>query len=110
MAMPLLKPEPYIRYTQTLGLKVPQVEHRRSSQLPQLFADRFGRPEMAACAARVYHSLPAEDRAKAAIFGNNYSECGAIDFYGPKLGLFKAIGNPIKTTGIGSRGTLQAKL
>jgi 4-amino-4-deoxy-L-arabinose transferase-like glycosyltransferase len=92
MAMPLLQPETYIRYTQALGLKVPQIEHRRSSQLPQLFADRFGWPEMAACVAQVYHSLPAEDQAKTAIFGNNYGESGAIDFYGPKLGLPKAIG------------------
>jgi 4-amino-4-deoxy-L-arabinose transferase-like glycosyltransferase len=92
MAMPLLQPETYIRYTQALGFKVPQIEHRRSSQLPQLFADRFGWPEMVAGVAKVYHALPAEDQAKAAIFGNNYGECGAIDFYGPKQGLPKAIG------------------
>ena len=42
--------------------------------------------------AKVFRSLTAEDQAKAAIFGNNYGECGAIDFYGPKLGLPKAIG------------------
>ena len=46
---------------------------------------------MAAATAKVYDSLPADQRAKTAIFGQNYGEAGAIDFYGPKLGLPKAI-------------------
>jgi hypothetical protein len=91
IAMPLLPPEVFIRYTRMLGLSQPQIEHRETSALPQLFADRFGWPEMVATVARVYHALPAEERAKAAIFGNDYGEAGAIDFYGPALGLPKAI-------------------
>lgn len=46
---------------------------------------------MTAAVAQVYHSLPPEEQAKAAIFGNNYGEAGAIDFLGPKYGLPKAI-------------------
>jgi Dolichyl-phosphate-mannose-protein mannosyltransferase len=91
MFTPVLEPETFIRYSRALGMGMPQLEHRRTSALPQFFADRFGWPEMAATVATVYHSLPPEERAKAAIFGQDYGEAGAIDFYGPKLGLPKAI-------------------
>ena len=70
---------------------MPQLEHRRTSSLPQFFADRFGWPEMVETVATVYHSLSPEERAKAAIFGQDYGEAGAIDLYGPRLGLPKAI-------------------
>jgi hypothetical protein len=89
--LPLLPPETYVRYTHFIGISEPQIEHRKSSELPQLLADRFGWPEMAAAVAKVYNSLPADERAQTAIFGQNYGEAGAIDFYGPKLGLPKAI-------------------
>ena len=46
---------------------------------------------MAATVARVYNSLPPEVRAKTGIFGQNYGQAGAIDFFGPKYGLPKAI-------------------
>ena len=62
-----------------------------SAILPQHYADQFGWEEMTAAVAQVYHSLPPEEQAKAAIFGNNYGEAGAIDFLGPKYGLPKAI-------------------
>ncbi len=46
---------------------------------------------MAAAVAKVYNNLPADERVRTAILGQNYGEAGAIDFYGPKLGLPKAI-------------------
>ena len=91
LAMPLLSPEKYLSYTHLIGFDQPRIEHRQSSALPQLFADRFGWPELAAATARVYHALPPEERARAAIYGNDYGQAGAIDFYGPALGLPKAI-------------------
>lgn len=91
MFAPVLEPETFIRYSRAIGMSMPQLEHRRTSALPQFFADRFGWPEMAETVARVYHSLPPEERARAAIFGQDYGQAGAIDFYGPKLGLPTAI-------------------
>jgi hypothetical protein len=91
MAMPVLPPATLVRYTEIVGVSQPQLEHRQSSGLPQLFADRFGWPEMAATVATVYNGLPPEERAKTAIYANDYGEAGAIDFYGPALGLPKAI-------------------
>jgi hypothetical protein len=43
--------------------------------------------------AKVYNALPAAERAQTAIFCNSYGQAGAIDFFGPKYGLPKAISN-----------------
>ena len=91
IVLAILPPETYIRYTHFIGISLPKFEHRQASELPQMLADRSGWPEMAAAVAKVYDSLPADERAQAAIFGQNYGEAGAITFYGPKLGLPKAI-------------------
>ncbi|MGI8668749.1 MAG: glycosyltransferase, partial [Aridibacter sp.] len=50
-----------------------------------------GWQEMVAQVADVYNNLPPEDRAKAGIFAGNYGQAGAIDFYGGKYNLPKAI-------------------
>ncbi len=46
---------------------------------------------MAATVARFYNTLPPDVRAKTAIFGQNYGQAGAVDLFGPKYGLPKAI-------------------
>jgi len=104
MFTPVLPPEALIRYSRAIGMGMPQLEHRRTSALPQFFADRFGWPEIAETVARVYHSLPPEERAKAAIFAQDYGEAGAIDFYGPRLGLPKAIAGHLSYWYWGPRG------
>ena len=88
--LPVLPPEDYIRYTEKLGMRPPKLETFQELQLPQIFADRFGWPEMAQTTARVFQTLSPEDQAQAIIFGGNYGEAGAIDFYGPGLGLPRA--------------------
>jgi hypothetical protein len=67
-------------------------------------ADRFGWPEMAQEVARIYRSLPPADRAKAAIFAQNYGQAGAIDLYGPALGLPRAISAHMSYYLWGTRG------
>ncbi len=91
IAIPALSPESYIRYTKTLGISQPAIETHRLGPLPQLFADQFGWEEMAVTVAQVYNGLSSEDRAKTAIFGQNYGQAGAIDMFGPKYGLPPAI-------------------
>ena len=41
--------------------------------------------------ARIYSALPAAERARAGIFANNYGEAGAIDQFGPRYGLPRAV-------------------
>jgi 4-amino-4-deoxy-L-arabinose transferase-like glycosyltransferase len=91
IAIPVLPPETYIRYTRSLHLAPPAIETHRLGPLPQIFADQFGWEEMAATVARVYNSLPPDVRSKTAIFGQNYGQAGAIDLFGPKYGLPPAI-------------------
>jgi hypothetical protein len=89
--IPLLPPETYIRYAAAMHLQQPRLENHRLGPLPQLFADQFGWPEMAAAVAGAYNSLPPEIRARTAIFGQNYGQAGAIDLFGPSYGLPPAI-------------------
>jgi len=91
IAIPVLPPETYIRYSKALHLAPPAIETHRLGPLPQIFADQFGWEEMAATVARVYNNLPLEVRPQTAIFGQNYGQTGAIDLFGPKYGLPPAI-------------------
>jgi len=88
---PILPPESFIRYQKWLGLEPPQAEHQNNGPLPQYFADEFGWEDMVREVARVYHSLPPEDQARTAIFSNGWGQAAAVDFFGPKYGLPRAI-------------------
>jgi Dolichyl-phosphate-mannose-protein mannosyltransferase len=101
---PLLPPETLIRYSRAIGMTQPRIENHRLGPLPQLMADRFGWPEMAEEVARIYRSLPPADRARAAIFGQNYGQAGAIDLFGPALGLPPAISGHLSYYLWGPRG------
>ena len=91
LAMPVLRVETLLRYQQALGIQLPKTEVAHEGVLPQHFGDMFGWEEMTAKVAEVYHSLPPEEREKAAIFANNYGEAGAIDLFGKRYNLPKAI-------------------
>jgi len=88
---PILPVETYIRYQKALGLEPPKSENQQNGPLPQYFADEFGWEEMTKAVAKVYFSLPPAERATTAIFANSYGQAGAIDFFGPRYGLPKAI-------------------
>jgi hypothetical protein len=91
IAIPILPPEKFVAYSEALHLAPPKIETHKLGPLPQLFADQFGWEEMATTVAQVYNNLPPDIRAKTAIFGQNYGQAGAIDFFGPKYGLPPAI-------------------
>ncbi len=92
LAIPILPVETYIRYADALGFGPTTAEAHELDRLPQFYADMFGWREKAAAVAKVYLALPDNDRAKCAIFGDNYGRCGAIDFFGKQYGLPKSIG------------------
>jgi hypothetical protein len=91
LALPVLPARTFIRYQDRIGLRVPRDEKGRQALLPQYFADEFGWKEMAQTVARVYRSLPDPERKRCAIWAQNYGEAGAIDYFGPQLGLPPAI-------------------
>ena len=90
-AAPILPVETYIRYSQAIGFAPPKIERFKLGPLPQIYADQFGWEEMAAAVAGVYNNLAPDVRAKTAIFGHNYGQAGAVDLFGAKYGLPKAI-------------------
>ncbi len=91
MAIPVLPPTTWIRYTKALHLPSGKTENADTGPLPQFYADRFGWHAMVAEIARIYNSLPPAERAKVGIFCNNYGEASAIDIFGPQYGLPPAI-------------------
>jgi len=54
------------------------------------YADMFGWPALADQVAGIYRGLPADQQASAVILADNFGEAGAIDEYGPALGLPRA--------------------
>ncbi len=90
---PILSPEGAIAYQKKLRFEPPKAENQLTGPLPQYFADEFGWEEMARETARIYKSLSPEEQVRTAIFANSYGQAGAIDFFGPRLGLPKSICN-----------------
>jgi hypothetical protein len=92
LVLPVLPIETFLRYQSHLPFDVPKTERSFVGEtLPQYYADEFPWPGMVEAVARVYHSLTPEEQKRTAIFGNNYGQAAAIDFFGPKYGLPKAI-------------------
>jgi hypothetical protein len=91
LSSPILAPETFIRYERALHLTTPEFEHQNNGPLPQYFADEFGWEDMVREVARVYHSLSPEEQRKTAIFSNNWGNAAAVDYFGPKYGLPRAI-------------------
>jgi len=87
----MLSPERYLAYTQALRFKPAKQEVHHEGLLPQPMGDQFGWPEMARQVADIYASLPPDERAKTGIFAGNYGEAGAVDMFGPKYGLPRAL-------------------
>jgi hypothetical protein len=86
----MLPPERYIAYTNALGIHPSKAEVHHEGPLPQPIGDQFGWPELVSEVARIYDSLPLSERAKTGVFANNYGEAGAINLFGPALGLPRA--------------------
>jgi len=93
LVLPVLPVDQYIQYAKVLGHEPSSSENKKLSDLPQFYADMFGWKEKARDIAAVYNTLSPADKAKCAIFSNNYGRCGAIDFYGKAYGLPSSIGN-----------------
>ncbi len=86
-AIPVLPVDSFIRYQTALGVPVPRDERGPVSVLPQRYADMFGWKGMVDSVAKVYGTLSKADQARCMIYVRNYGEAGAINFFGPALGL-----------------------
>ncbi len=92
IALPILSPARTAQYIAAVGAE----DSRRNNQgelevLPQDFADMMGWEEQVAAMDRAYDALTEQQRAEVVIGASNYGRAGAIDFFGPRHGLPKAI-------------------
>ena len=91
--VPVLPVDAFLKYSNALPYaREVKTERDSTARLPQNYADMFGWESLATTVASVYRSLPEAERPSCAILAGNYGEAGAIDYYGPRLGLPKAIG------------------
>lgn len=90
LGVPFLGPSTLEAYMLRIGVQ----EHTNTGapiRIPQDYADMIGWPQEAAAVANVYRSLPPDKKAQAVVMAGNYGQAGAIDLYGPRLGLPRAI-------------------
>ncbi|MDH3216535.1 MAG: glycosyltransferase family 39 protein [Candidatus Krumholzibacteria bacterium] len=92
LALPVLPPEALVVYQQAIGI-APAAEERghQGSELPQHFGDRFGWDDLTKTVASVYDNLSQEEQAHCIIVGRNYGVAGAINYYGRRYGLPRAV-------------------
>ena len=92
-SIPILPVESLPAYARTFGFLYQPVKDFTfpKSDYPQEFSNRIGWDTLVESVAGVYADLPAEDQAKAGIWGDWYGTAGAIDVLGPKYGLPHAV-------------------
>lgn len=92
LGLPILPPEPMARYSVALNASEARTSNTGEVlSLPQDYADMLEWEEQVSLVARAYHALPAQKKAMAVIMARNYGEAGAIDFFGPRYGLPRAV-------------------
>jgi hypothetical protein len=87
LAVPILPAETFLAYQDAIGFRGAQLERHAQSVLPQQYADQHGWHELVEGVAEVYRSLPPEEQARAAVFGDNYGVASAVEILGPEHGL-----------------------
>ena len=90
-ALPILPVERYLAYARALGQAPSTDERKEVGPLPQHYADMHGWHELTDLVARAWQTLTPEERSRAAIFGQNYGEAGAVTVLGRRRGLPRAI-------------------
>ncbi len=86
--LPILPPATMARYAAATGITAAVTTNKGEVlPLPQDYGDMLAWRELVEAVARVYHDLPERDRERTVVYGANYGEAGALDLYGPPLGL-----------------------
>jgi hypothetical protein len=105
VVLPILNPPALAAFLQAHHLRPsPNEREAIGAPLTQVFSDELGWREMEQQVAAVYHSLPPEERSRAAIMASNYGEAAAIDVYGPDDGLPPALCGQLQYFFWGPRG------
>lgn len=94
--MPVLPVDSLVKYYNSVGVlfDVKTIRLDNNSQkveIPDYFSNRFEWDTLVSDVAEVYNSLPAAERADTAVVTQNYGWAGAVDEFGGKLRLPKAM-------------------
>ncbi|HEX4007305.1 MAG TPA: glycosyltransferase family 39 protein [Acidobacteriaceae bacterium] len=90
-SMPVLSPQKFLAWCNTMHYHPTDSENHDATILPQFYADRFGWHEMVDKVGAIYNALPPAERAVTGIYVDNYGEASALNLFGPKYGLPVAI-------------------
>jgi hypothetical protein len=90
-ALPLLPIESFLAYQHRLGVRPPAVRRAPQGVLPGYFAGMQEWPEIVGSIGAVHRALPADERAYAAVFSDEYTDAAAVNVLGPPLGLPPAV-------------------
>jgi len=91
--LPILTQKQLISYARTMGMEFPAEEvGAEATQLPIVFAAMHGYEDVVRAVARAYRALPEADRRVVSIYGQGYGYSAAVDYFGRRYGLPKAIG------------------
>jgi hypothetical protein len=86
--LPILPPAAMASFAARFGPKAATMTNQgQFLALPQDYADMIGWPAQVAAMAEAYQSLPPDQRAQAILVASNYGQAGALEFFGPALGL-----------------------
>jgi hypothetical protein len=89
--IPVLPVRSFLAYSTRLGITQQKFENQPLGDLPQIFADMYGWEDRVRIVADYFHSLPPEEQRVTAIAAPDYGQAGAVDLFGPRYGLPKAI-------------------
>lgn len=87
MALPVLAPDAYVRYTAALHVQPKPSEKQELGPLPQHLADQFGWEPMVRQVADAYATLTPEEQSHALVYVRNYGEAGALEFFADRYRL-----------------------
>lgn len=92
LGLPILPPAQMAAYAAHLGTRAATTTNSGTVLLlPQDYADMLGWEAKVREVARVYHRLSPQEQRDVVILASNYGRAGAIDFYGPRYGLPRAV-------------------
>lgn len=92
VALPLLPPKQYVAYQRVIGLSAPVEENTEFGAMPLHYALRFGWSEILAAVEQAHATLDPQEQSSAVVLGAWFGDTGAVNFFGPRRGLPRAIG------------------
>jgi hypothetical protein len=92
LGLPIFTPSETEQYCRRHGITVALKTNRNTTlRLPQDYADMLGWEDRVIELSKIFNTLTPAQRTDAVILARNYGEAGAIDFFGPRLGLPHAL-------------------